>query len=246
MIRFLIGIIFVVIYLIISIPILLVETIIRHFNKDAAEKSMLRIVQWAFWVVYHIAGVKLTVIGRERIPDDRAVLYVGNHQSFFDVIIGYTLVKNRTGYIAKKSFEKIPLLSWNMKFLYCLFLDRDDLKQGLKTILTAVDYIKNGISVFIYPEGTRNRSGDETNLGEFHGGSFKVAQRTKCPIIPVSINNSEAVFEKQFPRIKPQHVIIEFGEPVYYQDLAKEDQKQIGEYFRVKIRDMIIKNQAAV
>ncbi|MDO4614418.1 MAG: lysophospholipid acyltransferase family protein [Lachnospiraceae bacterium] len=246
MIRFLIGILFVVLYLILSIPILLVETVIRHFNPEAAEKSMLRIVQWVFWVIYHIAGVKVTVIGRENIPEDQAALFVGNHQGFFDVIVGYTLMKTRTGFIAKKSFEKVPLLSWNMKFLYCLFLDREDLKQGLKTILTAIDYVKSGISIFIYPEGTRNKSGDETNLAEFHGGSFKIAQRTKCPIIPVAVNHTEAVFEKQFPRIKPQHVIIEFGEPVYYQDLPREDQKQVGEYFRVKIRDMVIKNQAAV
>lgn len=247
MLRSVIDIIFVVVYCIISIPILAVLSIVRIFNERAATWAMLRIVQWALKVVYKIAGARVTVIGRDNIPDDEPVLFVGNHQSFFDIIISYTQMKRRCGYVAKKSLEKIPILNWNMKFLYCLFLDRDDLRQGAETIFKAIDLMKNEkISIFIFPEGTRNKTGDETNLAPFHRGSFKVAQRCHCKIIPVSFNNTEQIFEAHLPWCKPQHVIVEYGKPIPYDSLTRDQQRHIDTYFHDIVRDMVIKNKELV
>ena len=139
MIRFILCVIVVVGFLILSIPILLVEWIIGKFNPMAKEISSLRIVQAVFRFILWVAGVKLTVIGEENVPTDTPVLYIGNHRSFFDVPITYPRCPIRTGYIAKKEMEKVPLLSTWMKRLHCLFLDRKDIKQGLKTILAAIE-----------------------------------------------------------------------------------------------------------
>lgn len=184
MLRFIIVATFVVLFLIFSIPIMLVEWIIGKFNPDLKGRSSLAIVQWAFRVIIVLSGTKVNVIGRENIPDDRAVLYVGNHRSYFDIVIGYTLIKGQCGFVAKKEMEKIPLLSIYMKYLHCLFLDRENIKEGLKTILVGIDKIKNGISVWIFPEGTRNKAEQETDLLDFKEGSMKMAEKTKCPIIP--------------------------------------------------------------
>ena len=121
MLRFIIVATFVVLFLIFSIPIMLVEWIIGKFNPDLKGRSSLAIVQWAFRVIIVLSGTKVNVIGRENIPDDRAVLYVGNHRSYFDIVIGYTLIKGQCGFVAKKEMEKIPLLSIYMKYLHCLF-----------------------------------------------------------------------------------------------------------------------------
>ena len=244
MIRAIFGILFVVLYCIVSIPILLVETLIRKRWPLKAEMSMLRIVQGAFRILLRITGTTVTVKGLENIPEDEAVLFVGNHQSFFDIIISYSQMKTRCGYVAKDNLAHIPILSWNMRFLFCLFLNRDDLKQGLETIHRAIDYIHSGISVFIFPEGTRNKSGDETCLGEFHKGSFKIAQRTGCKIIPVSFNNTASIFERQFPRVSREHVVVEYGKPVAYGDLTRDEQRHIDTYFRDILTEMIRKNQA--
>ena len=245
MIRMIASVIFVVFYCVISIPVLLVETVIRKFNPVAAEMSMLRIVQRAFKFVLFLCGTKVTVKGLENIPEDEAVLFIGNHQSFFDIVISYSQMKSRCGYIAKKNLAYVPLLSWNMRFLFCLFLDRNNLKQGLETIHKAIDYIKEGISVFIFPEGHRN-PGDETQLLEFHRGSFKIAQRTGCKIIPVSFNNTAGIFERQFPRIRPVHVIVEYGKPVAYGELARDEQRQIDAVFRNILQEMVKRNQAEI
>ena len=180
MIRFILCVIVVVGFLILSIPILLVEWIIGKFNPMAKEISSLRIVQAVFRFILWVAGVKLTVLGEENVPKDIPVLYIGNHRSFFDVPLTYPRCPIRTGYIAKKEMEKVPLLSTWMKRLHCLFLDRKDLKQGLKTILTAIEKIKSGISICIFPEGTRNKNEDELDMLPFHEGSFKVAVKANC------------------------------------------------------------------
>ena len=155
----------------------LCRMIIGKFNPMAKEISSLRIVQAVFRFILWISGVKLTVIGEENVPTDVPVLYIGNHRSFFDVPITYPRCPIRTGYIAKKEMEKIPLLSTWMKRLHCLFLDRNDLKQGLKTILTAIEKVKSGISICIFPEGTRNKNEDELDMLPFHEAASKLPQR---------------------------------------------------------------------
>lgn len=240
MLRFTFLVIFLISFLILSIPVLLVEAIIGKFNRKAKDYSCLRIVQWGFRCILWITGVETTVIGEEQVPDE-PVLFVGNHRSYFDILLTYSRCKRLTGYVAKKEMEKIPLLSTWMKYLYCLFLDRHDPKQGMKTILTAIDYIKRGISICIFPEGTRN-SGEELSLLPFKEGSFKIAEKTGCAIVPISLNNTAEMFEAHFPKIKKTHVVIEYGAPVYPKDLDKETRKHLAPYFEQIIKETIQKN----
>lgn len=244
MIRFIFVVLFLVVFLILSIPVMLVEWLIGKKSPNMKDYSSLRIVQWAFKVILWIAGVNVTVIGEEHIPDE-PVLYIGNHRSFFDVPITYSRCRRLTGFVAKKEIEKVPLLSTWMRFLYCLFLDRDDVRAGLKTILTAIEQVKNGISIFIFPEGTRNK-GEELSVLPFHDGSFKIAEKTGCAVIPVSINNSVQILEAHFPFIRKTHVVLEYGEPIYPNTLDKEAKKQLGTYCHDLIEATIKKNAELV
>ena len=244
MFRFIFVAIFLILYLILSIPVFFVEWLIGKFTPHARDISSLRIVQWGFKVILKMTGVKVTVIGEENVPDE-PVLFIGNHRSFFDILLTYSRCRNLTGYVAKKEMEKIPLLSTWMRFVHCLFLDRENPKEGLKTILQAIDYIKHGISICIFPEGTRNK-GEELSLLPFHNGSFKIAEKTGCPIIPMSLNNTCDIFEGHFPFIKKTHVILEYGKPIYPKELDKDEKKRIGEYCSNIISETIHKNQALV
>ncbi len=241
MIRFIFVATFVVLFLILSIPLLLIEWIIGKFNPDVKSKSSLAIVNWAFRQVIRISGTKVIAIGEENIPSDSAVLYVGNHRSYFDIVLTYVRVPRPTGYVAKKEMLRYPLLVNWMKNLHCLFLDRDNIKEGLKTILAGVDKVKSGISICIFPEGTRNKVAD--TFLPFHEGSFKIAEKGNVPIIPMTIVNSGAVFEDQFPRIKKNTVVIEYGKPIYIKDLDKETKKSLGTYVSGIISDTYFKNK---
>ena len=243
MIRFIFVVLFVVLFLILSTPLMLVEWIIGKFNPGLKDRSSLAIVNWAFRWVIRLSGTKVIAIGEENIPTDTAVLYVGNHRSFFDVVLTYVRVPRPTGYIAKKEMLKWPLLNIWMKDLHCLFLDRQDIKAGLKTILQAIEKAKNGISICIFPEGTRNK-GEELSMLPFKDGALKISTKTGCPIVPISMNNTAAIFENQFPRIKKTHVVIEYGEPIYPKELDKETQKHLGAYCQNIIQETIQKNAA--
>ena len=240
MIRFIILVCFVVLFLVCSIPLLIAEWIIGKFNMDAKNKSSLAIVNWAFRCCLFISGTKVTVRGLENVPKDEAVLYIGNHRSYFDILITYIRVPRPTGYIAKKEMLKWPLLVNWMRNLHCLFLDREDVKQGLQIILTAIEKVKSGISICIFPEGTRNKVNH--TFMEFHEGSFKIASKTGCPIVPMTIYNSAAIFEDHLPKIRKANVILEYGKPIYPKGLAKEDQKRLGAY----TRDVIMNTYAKI
>ena len=131
-----------------------------------------------------------------------------------------------------------------MKNLHCIFLDRKDNKAGLQTILQGIEMMKSGISLIIFPEGTRSKR--EGEFLPFHAGSFKLAEKSGCPIVPISINNTGAVLEDHFPLIKKTHVIVEYGEPIYVKDLDREAKKNLPDTVRQIIIDTYTKNAPLV
>ncbi len=243
MIRFITTAVFLFFFLVLSIPVFFVEWLIGKRSPSLRDISSLRIVQWGFRRCIWISGVRLTVLGEENIPKDQAVLYIGNHRSYYDIVLTYARCPNLTGYIAKKEMLKIPLLSTWMKYVHCLFLDRSDIRDGMKTILAAIEKVKNGISIMIFPEGTRSTSPSELDMLPFHEGSFKIATKTGCPIIPVAITNSSAMFEEHLPRVKPADVIIEYGKPIEPAKMPKAEQKFIGKKVQEEMLEMLKKNR---
>lgn len=235
---------FVILFLILSIPLMFIEWIIGKFNMDLKNRSSLAIVNWAFRVCIWGAGTKVTVIGEENVPKDQAVLYVANHRSYFDILLTYVRVPRPTGYVAKKEMLKWPLLRQWMKNLHCQFLDRENLKEGMKTILACIDLVKSGVSICIFPEGTRNKVND--TFLPFHEGSFKIAEKAGCPIVPISINNSAAVFEDHLPKIRKAHVMIEYCKPIYPDQMTKEEKKRVGAYAAEVIKETYQKNKPLV
>ena len=223
-------------FCILSIPLFGIELIIGKFNKRLQASTSQAIVSRALKGILVISGVKADVSGVENIPLDGPVLYVANHRGIFDFVLAYTTVPNLTGFVSKIENKKLPFIRTWMEFMNCLFLDRENIKEGLKTILAGIEKIKAGYSIFIMPEGTRNK---EEGILPFHEGSFKLSQKTGCPIIPVAIANTDAAFEKHKPWITKANVAIHYGKPIYMDELDKEDKKFIGAYSRKVIEEML-------
>lgn len=242
--RTVLVVLFVVLFLVLSIPIMLVEWVIGKFNQDLKDRSSLRIVQWAFRCVLFLSGTRITVIGEENVPKDEPVLYIGNHRSYFDVVITYARTPGLCGYISKKEIERIPLLNVWMRYLHCLFLDRDNIREGLTVILTAIDKVKAGISICVFPEGTRN--GSEEDFLPFHGGSLKIAEKSGCAVVPMALNHTEDIFEAHVPWIHKTHIVLEYCKPIYPKDLPKEERKKLSELVVNKVKETYYKNQILV
>lgn len=228
----------VVLFLILGIPVLLWQRALSGKNPAQADAESRRVIQWIFRVLMKLSGIRLFAEGTENIPDE-AVLFVGNHRSYFDIVTSYTLMQRKTGYIAKKEMERIPLLRQWMERIGCLFLDRENVREGLKTILAAISEIRAGTSLVIYPEGTRNRNGDETELLEFKEGSLKIAEKARCLVVPMAILGSSAVFEDHIPWIHGAKVVIRFGKPVDLSSLPEEYRKRPALYLQEEIRGML-------
>lgn len=229
--------IFLIIFAVISIPLYFVAWLLG--KKD--EKLQVAFSQWivrnGFHIIFVIAGAKVVCKGLENVPKDEAVMYIGNHRSYCDILAGYMTVPTLTGFVSKDDLAKVPCLSHWMRLLKCLFLNRKDPKEGMKMIMQGIQQIKQGFSIFIMPEGTRNKT--EQNLLPFHQGSFRLATKTGCAIVPVAMKNTEKVIPNHFAWFHPTKVLVEYGEPVYPKDLSPEEQKQIASYMQGKMEEML-------
>ena len=149
--RVIIALLFAALVILIDLPLHLITWLIEKARPGSCTNFRHAYARFAMKGIWLFVGGKTTVIGLEKVPVDRPVLFVGNHRSILDIILAGSLIKHPTGFVAKKELKGTPI-TLIMEEIHCLFLDREDPRQGLKTILTAIDYVKEGISMFIFPE----------------------------------------------------------------------------------------------
>lgn len=214
------------------------------FSKNSRENFTLGFVRVSMKSMLFLAGTKVEYIGLENIPEAETVVFIGNHRSFFDVIATYAVMKRPTGFVAKKEMRHWPAISWWMSAAHCLFLDRTDARQGIRTILNGIKNINAGISMVVYPEGTRSKA--EGTLGVFHNASFALAAKPRAKIIPVVYNNSGAIWEDHMPWIKSAPMRVEFCRPIETKDLSKDQLEKLPELVRGIIIGTHIKNGKAL
>lgn len=234
MIRFILVVLFMVFESISSLPLYLFVNIIGIFNKHKKVEVSQKIVVGYFKMLAFWSGVKIDVRGVENVPKDEAVLFMGNHRGYFDIVATYMTTPVLVGFVAKKEIKKVPGLGIWMKYINCLFLDRSNMKAGLATIVKAIDNIKKGYSMFIMPEGSRSKTYE---MLPFKKGCFKIAIKANCKIVPVSMVNTAEVFENQFPRIKGQTIIVQYGKPIDVPNMSKEELKNIDVVTRAAIQE---------
>ena len=201
------------------------SSIIKHKTKEDVDEYLLSTVQnWAKFTL-KVAGVNLTVIGKENIPNEPCV-FVGNHQSNFDIPVILANTTGLTGAIAKKDMERIPIVSAWMKRIHCVFLDRENPREALKGISQGVDNVKNGYSMIIFPEGTRSRS---NNMAEFKKGSMRLATKAGAPIVPVTIYDTYKAMEGNEGKVKKANAKLIIDKPIYLDGMSKEEKENIAE-----------------
>jgi 1-acyl-sn-glycerol-3-phosphate acyltransferase len=169
-----------------------------------------------------IAG-HTAVKGRENIPKKGGVCFVSNHCGFFDIVILLAFSGRPFGFIAKKELSYVPFMNIWIFMLGGLFIDRGNVRRAIKTINKGVQQIKSGGSMIIFPEGHRSKG---RGLLPFHPGSLKLATQANAVIVPVAIEGSYDVFEKNY-RVVSASTRIAFLEPIDTKSIPLEDRKQI-------------------
>ena len=177
--------------------------------------------------------------GRENLPDEPVVL-CANHSSAWDPVLLvcalYDDVPMRI--MAKQQLFRIPLVGGFIRFMGAFPVDRGN--SDISAIKTAIKALHDGISLLIFPEGTRNRT--DAPLLEFHAGSLKIAEKAQCPIVPMTIANAEQIFEAHSPCIRKTKVIIEYGEPIETKNLDRTQQKALTSQVVARISETYEKN----
>lgn len=216
---------------------------LKHLAKKDPDKAYIKaqkLVKGFFGGVMFLAGCKREVIGKEKIPTDGPVLFVGNHRSYFDILSCHNSIDFPLGFMSKDSIKKIPFLYLYMDDIGCTYLDRTDVKKGLETINQSAEIVKSGHSMMIFPEGTRNQ-GEE--LLPFKDGAYKIAQKAGCPIVPVAICGTEYIMEANKHQMIHKHkVIIEFCDPVNIAGLKPKERKDILDTIPETIQKTRLKN----
>ncbi|MGH4118440.1 lysophospholipid acyltransferase family protein [Clostridium sp.] len=197
----------------------------KHNTKVEIKDYLYKLVtNWSNYVL-KIAGLDLTVVGKENVPNVPCV-FVGNHQSNFDIPAILANTNRLTGVIAKKNMEKIPIMSYWMRKIHCVFMDRENPREALKSISEGIENLKDGYSMLIFPEGTRSRS---NNMGEFKKGSMRLAIKAGVPIVPITIYDTHKAMEGNDGKIKKANAKIIIGKPIYTDHMSKEEKANIGE-----------------
>lgn len=200
------------------------EKLLKSGNKDEFYKYSFNITsQWAMQRIKD-SGANIHINGKKNIPLDKNVLFISNHQSDFDIAIFMALIPTNKVFLAKSELTKIPILRTWMKLIGCIFIDRRDTKQSLNAILQASKTLKKGRNLVIFPEGTRSKG---SNMNEFKQGAFKIAIKNKVPIVPITIDGSYKLKEKNGGIIKPENVFVYIHKAIYTENLSEDEAKNI-------------------
>lgn len=179
--------------------------------------------------------VRLEVEGLENIPKENGFLITPNHQGMFDSLVFLATCPRAFTIVLKKEASGIILLKQVVLALRAHPIDRNDIRQSLKVIKACANDIKEGRSVLIFPEGTRSKAGNA--IGDFKGGSYKIATLAKAPIVPCALVDSFKPFDEN--SIRPVTVKVAYMEPLYYEDYKDMKTTEIAEEVQRRINDRI-------
>lgn len=219
---------------IVGLPISMKKT----FDKPS--KFHCKLFNLAYWSCCNVARVKIHSSGIEQVPFDKHFLFVSNHRSKFDNMIHSMVLKDtELAFISKPENFKIPIGRHFMVRGCYLPIERNNPREGLKTILRAISLLGNdAVSIGVFPEGTRSKTCD---LLDFKPGCFKIAEKTKCPIV-VGVTRGTEMIHKNYPW-KPTHVYFDVIKVLYPQDYEGKTTVEISDLTYELIKDFIKKGE---
>jgi len=161
--------------------------------------------RWWAKIQLLVSGVKVKVKGLEHLGKKAPFIYMANHQSAYDIFALLSCLPVQFRWIAKKELFAIPVMGWAMRAANYISIDRSGKRKALESIERAASKIKGGVSVVIFPEGTRSRDG---SIQPFKRGGFTLALKSGVPIIPIAIKGSSDVMPRGSLRVRPGEIHI--------------------------------------
>ena len=191
-----------------------------------------RIGKWWARSILRVSGIKVRIKGFENFAPDKPYVFMCNHQSNFDILVLFSALPAQFRWIAKAELFKIPLFGQAMRGAGYISIERKDRKKAIQSLRQAAERIRSGVSVMIFPEGTRSPDG---NIGEFKKGGFILAYDAGVPIIPIVLNGTWSIMSKDSLKIKPGDVTLSILPAVNVTNYDKKEKVKLVEDVRGKI-----------
>jgi 1-acyl-sn-glycerol-3-phosphate acyltransferase len=207
--------------------------------RDPTGDSVLDLSRWWSGWVTRFAGVRITVDNRANLDPQQPYVFMANHASTIDIWALFLAIPRRVRMIAKKQLARIPFLGWVMWAGRFIFIDRQNAASARRSIDDAGRRIRGGVSVLIFPEGTRTRDGQ---LGVFKKGGFHLAMEAGVPIVPVALRGTRALMPRGSLRVKSGEVLVTIGAPIPTSGLTIDDRPALIQRVRDAIAAMIVES----
>ena len=204
-------------------------------GKAAPHRAHFISRQWAAALLL-LLFIRVKVIGRELIDPSKPYIIVSNHRSQLDIPLLAVSCSNTFRFLAKAELGKIPLLGYVIGNLYIL-VKREDVRDRTKSLDAMKNSLAEGISVALYPEGTRNRTTEP--LLDFRAGAFRLAAESHAPVAVVTlINSGRLLSPNRAFELSPGKLYAIWEKPIDTTGMTKDDIPALKE----KVRTILIKN----
>lgn len=165
---------------------------------------------WSRWVLA-LLGIEVAVEGRERVDPETTYLFMSNHASTFDIFALFVATEHPLRMVAKRILFFIPIFGWSLWMCGFIPIDRSNRERAIRSLEKAARRIREGLSVLVFPEGTRSRTG---RLRSFKKGGFMLALKAGVPVVPVVVLGTEAIMPKGSLEVRRGTITVRFGEPI--------------------------------
>jgi 1-acyl-sn-glycerol-3-phosphate acyltransferase len=235
---------FVVYQLLVAYPILLIITPLVALativlSPVFPDKSISYYpARWWGRVICFLFFVKVKFSGLEAVDPKRSFIVAANHQSMFDIFILYGWLPQSFKWIMKSEMRRIPLVGKACESAGHIFINRTNPVAARSSIQKAERQLVNGISVVLFPEGTRTYTGQ---MGPFKKGAFRIASDLKLPVLPVTIDGAFEVMPRSSFIVKPGTIHVTFHSPITVVDFLPDNVSVLIEYTRSVIASALSK-----
>jgi len=219
---------------VVTVPVASTVILVAMFRSHApAIDSLIRL--WAR-ALLAAAGIDLRVEGAERIDPKQRFVLVANHSSYFDIPCIFVAIPQPIRFMAKKSLFSIPIFGWSLARAGFIPIDRKNRRTAVKSFELAVERIRKGNTVVVFPEEGRSR---QREMRPFQRGGFLLALRSGLPVLPVAIQGNFDVFRAGARRITPGPVTVRVGTPIPTEGLTVREKDRLLEESRGQISMML-------
>jgi len=211
------------------------SSVVVYALLGAAENSLHKVARIWARVLLAISNVKVRVIGRELLEEERPYIFMSNHQSDFDIFIILAHLPGQFRWIAKKELFRIPVFGRAMKNAGYIEIDRQHHQRALQNLAEAARRIREGKAVMSFPEGTRSKDG---TVKPFKKGMFHLALEARVPIVPITIIGAAEIMPKRSLKINPGRITMVIDKPIDVHDYTDASRPELME----RVRGIIIRN----